>query len=295
MTGSLVRYIHEDGFFKAAVVESTAVGQAAFARLAMPPTATYLLTKVMTGALLLASNIKSEGTLLLKLEGASSETLVQAEANTLGEVRGTASGIDDSFQPGDRGLFQRNLYPGRLSQVRRTRNQPKAYTSVVDLVPGELAQNLAHYLLQSEQIPSAVQLGANLDEARGIAGAGGILLQAMPGAPDPLRIILEDRIANMPALGELFNAGLGHERIADRLFDGMPFKRLSSTDVRFHCRCSRKRMMKVIASLPEDELRAMRQENKAQTITCSFCNRTYTCQPTDLDAMIEAKRGYATD
>lgn len=291
MTDFLKRYLHDGGDFKAAVVETTGVGRDFFAKTQPSPIGLQLLVQGMTGGLLLANGLKGEGSLLMVAKGNGPGEALTVEANTAGHVRGTMTQPHIHIQPEPGlGLFQQVIGPGTLSVTRRTQKTPRGYQSVVDLVEGELSLNLANYLLNSDQVHSAIQLGSLLDPNLGIAGAGGILIQAMPNANENVLFILEQRLGELPSLGELFTSPDAHQKITGHLFDGLEVSEVDTSQVTFSCPCSRQRMIQLLAALPIEELNAMRDENEPQSVTCHFCNQTFSISVEDLDVLIGAHR-----
>ncbi|CAM2007668.1 Hsp33 family molecular chaperone HslO [Acanthopleuribacter pedis] len=275
MTEKIRRYMHEDGTFKVVLVESTLIGRAAYDRLACSPITLTLLTQAMTGALLLISDLKVETTTQLKFEGDGPMGYLVAEANSLGEVRGTAKDPATAFDPKpDVGLFQQAVGNGLLQVTRRIKGVDDLYNSVVH-IEGEVAQTLSRYFLDSQQIPTGIRLGCKLDPEIGVKGAGGLMIQAMPGANENLLFVLENRLMELGDLGELFAAGNGEEAIMDFLFEDMPIKHLADTETRFHCGCSMERMVRVVAALPKDELEDLAKDPAGITINCNFCRTPF--------------------
>lgn len=289
MTEHIKRYMHEDGSFKVVLVESTQVGRDAYQRLACSPIALSLLTQAMTGALLLISDLKIETTTQLKFEGDGPLGSLIAEANSLGEVRGTANHLAIDFDPrAGQGLFQQAVGNGTLQVSRRIKGFDELYNSVVG-IEGEIAQTLSRYFLDSQQIPTGIRLGCQLDAEVGVLGAGGIMIQAMPGANENLLFILENRLMEIGDLGAYFAKPNGDEAIMDFLFEAMPIKRLADTEVRFHCGCSLERMEQVLAGLPKHELAELAQDPAGITISCNFCHHPYQIASDTLQAMSEAQ------
>ncbi len=289
MTEHIKRYMHEDGTFKIVLVESTHIGRDAYQRLACSPIALSLLTQAMTGALLLISDLKMETTTQLKFEGDGPLGTLIAEANSLGEVRGTAKDLAINFDPlADQGLFQQAIGNGMLQVSRRIKGFDELYNSVV-AIEGEIAQTLSRYFVDSQQIPTGIRLGCLLDAEVGVKGAGGIMIQAMPGANENLLFILENRLMEIGDLGAYFAKPNGCEEIMDFLFENMPIKHLADTEVRFHCGCSQARMERVLAGLPKHELAELAQDPAGITISCNFCHHPYQIPSNTLKSMSEEK------
>jgi len=284
------RLIHEGGEFKAVIVDATEIGRAYFRGAQPSPIALQLVTQAMTGVLLLSTDLKDEGTLLMRLGGEGPMGQITVEANTDGHVRGfTQNAAVDFERVEGQGMFQTAIGAGMLKTLRRTQHMTQPYESVTELIPGEIALNMAHYLLSSNQIQSGIQLGASLHAEHGVAGAGGILIEAMPGANQNLLFIVEDRLTTMPGLGTMFAEPGGMDRISEYLFDDIAVKSLGETGVVYRCSCSRQRMLQIISTLPVSELAEMVAENKDFEINCQFCNKAWPCSTQDLSAVIEYK------
>lgn len=286
---TLKRYIHNDGQFSVAVIDATEIGKRAFRELSPAPIDLQLLTQGMAGALLLTASIKDEGTLQFQWRGNGPMEQMTVEANTAGDVRGFVGSSMNFQRDASKGLLAQAVGKGTLKVRRRIMPSAKIFESVVQLGEAEVALSLARYLLESQQIRAGIILGAKLDAETGVAGAGGVLIQALPGANDNLLFILEDRLATLPPLGEFFSCENGHERLYTHLLDDMDVKELQATETQYFCPCSRKRTLQSVAMLNLNELKEMRGEARNFEIECQFCAKSYTCSPEDLDAIIELK------
>lgn len=289
MAEFLKRYIHEEGQFGALVVQTTELARDAYRRHQCDPLATQMLAQMMTGTLLISANLKGEGSVQAKMRGGQQQHIV-AEADTLGHVRGYAElGQVEDFDPAQ-GIFDQVFGGGVMEVKRRTLPANKLFSSVVELVRGELSLQFANYLLQSDQLRAGILLGAQLDPDLMVKGAGGVMIYALPSSKDDLLFILENRLQELPPLGALFADDQGHEKIAEFLFSDVGVKALGETPIKFQCSCSQQRMLQVIHSLPATELKDLRTENKSFDINCQFCATSYTILPEDLDAILELKQ-----
>lgn len=293
MSATLRRYMHTDGQFQVFVADTTLVGQAVFQQLQCSPIAVQLLTQAMTSAALLSANIKSQGTLMLRFRGDGPVGHVTAEANTEGHLRATMGQLKLMVDHDGTDLFHNAVGKGLMTLKRRTQMTDGIYESVVELIDGEMALNLANYLLTSEQIPAAVQLSAHLDAELGVAGAGGVLIQAMPGANENLLFVLESRLQELPSLAEFFVEPDGQDRLQEELFGHIPVKATGSHKLRYFCPCDRQKMLQVIATLPSEDLQSLLDDNHDQTVNCSYCGKGYAMSPEDFAAILDMKRNPA--
>jgi molecular chaperone Hsp33 len=173
--------------------------------------------------------------------------------------------------------------------LRVERNHPawrQPYAGIVPLVTGELAQDLAHYLLESEQKPSAVALGVYLGANGEIEAAGGYLVQGLPGAPDSALESLERRVAALSRPSELLRAGASAESLLERLVGDLAACRLARIGPRFHCPCGPERVLRAVALLGRDELREIVLREESLEVRCAFCAEVHHVTPADLAPLL---------
>jgi molecular chaperone Hsp33 len=283
----LKRYIHEEGFFGAFVVGTTDIAREAYRLHQNDPRSLQLLAQLLTGSVLLTGNLKNQGSLQVSMRSNTGQ--LTAEANTQGDVRGFVELAEVPFDA-DKGLLEQCMSGGVMEVKRRTGASGQVFTSVVELVRGELSLQFANYLLQSEQLRAGVKLGAALDPDVIVKGSGGVMVYALPNCNDDLQFIMEQRLQELPSLGELFADDQGHQKVADFMFGDMPMKELGETSVAFRCDCSQKRMFQVVHSLPLNEIQKMHDESKTFQISCQFCSSEYPISQEDLAAILDLKQ-----
>jgi len=161
------------------------------------------------------------------------------------------------------------------------------YSSRVHLAHGTIAEDLAAYFLESEQIPTALTLSVVFDDHQKVAGAGGIFLQAMPGS-DPESVTLAETIlGHLAPVGQMFSKGKSVEDVVTESFSLLSPRALDQTRVAFFCRCSRERMQKHLKHL-SPEVRADLLENGPfpLEIRCHHCNSVYPFTQKDLSRVL---------
>lgn len=258
------------------------------------PTASVALGRLMTGTLLLGSSLKEYDRLTVRIDAAGDVEGLVAEALADGSVRGYARNpaadrpqrADGSFDvPGIVG-------GGMLNVVRETGFElglrPEPYVGSVPIETGEIAEDIASYLLKSEQIPSAVMLGVTLQaEEPFVRHAGGVMIQMLPTANPNIAVMIEDTILHAPNVTEAIRDGATPEDLIKLMLGVIDYEILGEKDVRFQCNCSFERAVNLIASLGKDEVRSMLAEDKGATMTCGFCNEEYRLNEDDLRSILE--------
>lgn len=163
------------------------------------------------------------------------------------------------------------------------------YHGVVQLQSSEIGDDLAYYLADSEQIPSAVGLGAALDETGRIAECGGFLVQALPGVDEKELETVMGNISSLPPLTEILRDS-GPQGLLGLIFERMQFTRLETREPFFRCGCSREKVERALFSFGHDELRDMINREKEADVTCEFCRRTYHFDSLELERIAETAK-----
>jgi molecular chaperone Hsp33 len=162
------------------------------------------------------------------------------------------------------------------------------YRSIVPLVSGEIGVDVATYLTQSAQIPSAVAVGVLVGPDASVLAAGGYLLQGMPGAETEALERLQASVERQPPPSELVRAGHGPLDILTRVLGDVPARVLDEREPRFRCRCSPDRVRGVILAMGRDEIVALIDEGAPAEAVCEFCNTAYTVSRDELGALLDS-------
>ena len=150
----------------------------------------------------------------------------------------------------------------------------------MQLVSGEIGADLAHYLRQSEQTPSAVLVGV-LTRQEGVAAAGGLIVEALPKAPENVVADLEKNLAGARDVSRVLEQG-GVAALKEACLSGFDPQPLESQGVRYHCRCSRERLLGHLLGLSEEQLEELDIGSEAAQAECGFCGEVYFFQPSEL-------------
>lgn len=268
----LIKGITHDGHFKISVVKTTEVVRTAREKHQLSLLNTVVLGKALTATMLLASELKGEERIQLRMDGSGPIGFLVAEANSVGEIRGyvqnPAAELDYSnpdTQLGD------GIGAGILTFSKVLYNEAEPRTSSIQLVQGDVNSDVAHYLAQSEQIPSALLIDVGIDQEGKVTQAGGLLIQRMPGAPDGQIDLLQERLGSFPPLDELLSDGQYIDEIMTKAVSPLKVKELTRQPVDFFCRCTRKRFMNALSMLNLDDLKDM--EGEGQEVVCQYCNK----------------------
>jgi len=286
MSDHLLRILSEDGLVRACVAQTTGLVEEIRHRQQSDPTATVAIGRLATGAALMSSLLKGSQRLALGIEGNGPLCRLQAEAEACGTVRASLKQPTANL-PLRQGQFDVAGAVGKAGflHVVKDLGLKEPYRGMVQLFSSEIAEDIAYYFTTSEQTPSSVGLGVELDLQGRVAVAGGFLLQLMPGAPDELADQLENRIRALPPTTEQLRQGASPQQLAESLLHDIPLRILGKTPLSFACHCSHQQSAALLALLGREELTALMEEQQRVTVTCEFCREVYPFAQTELIAI----------
>jgi molecular chaperone Hsp33 len=290
MNDHLIRVISDEANVRAMACLTTATVGEACSRHRTSPTASVALGRALTGGVLLGALLKGRQRVALKFEGGGPLGKIVVEADPMCLVHGYV-GNPQADLPLRDGRFDvaGALGHAGLLTVTKDLQLKSPYQGVVNLVSSEIAEDIAYYLTESEQTPSAMGLTAIPDDRGGIAVAGGFLLQSLPPANEEALDTLTARIKAMPPLARLLFDGATPKDILDRIFGDIPYEILGHQDVAFHCSCSRDRIEQALITLGLEEIRNLADRPENTVITCEFCREPYAFSPEDLRKLADER------
>lgn len=265
-----------------AAADLTDVVETARRRLDLSPVAAAALGRTLaSAALLLRLVTKTPQRLLMEIRGDGPLRQVLAETDDQGNLRGTVSPPRVDLPATPAGKLDVGAAVGcGLLRVLREHDRGR-YHSQVELVTGEIGDDVAHFLHQSEQTRSAVLVGV-LGKPRGVVGAGGVIVEVLPEAPDEVVTVLEANIAALPSgVSRLMEEG-GLSRALDLLFQGLDRRVVEERKLAYRCRCSRERLKRHLVHLSEEDRREHSLESGHIEAECLFCGETYLYPPEEL-------------
>lgn len=252
---------------------------------ASPPVSIALGRGLAAGALM-GGLLKDGQRVALKFEGNGPLQKMIIEAESDGAVRGTVANPDAVVEPLD-GSWNIPALLGRAGFLTVSRDMGhggQPYLGTVQLLSSEIGADLAFYLTESEQVPSAVGVGVALAGDGSIEQCGGFLLQALPKA-DPAEITaLMNRLATLPPLSTILAQG-GTELLLATIMGEIPYTRLETGKLFFRCGCSREKVERALYSLGGEELAEMRAQDGFAEVRCEFCRLTYHFDATELQQL----------
>ena len=295
----LVQEINGDGkpsgdAVRGAILQSTRLTNEMRAAHELGILESLILGQSYIGALLMTRSLKGQGRLTLDIGCAGPVKGLSVEANAAGEVRGylkvSPIPVDTPLESFNTSSF---FGPGILTVKRYPDGSNQAFTGNIDLQHGTIARDIANYYLVSEQTRTSVSVSVKFDSAGRITGAGGLFIEALPGASNALIRMLEERINEMGSLGEHFSHQLDGKQLADEYFGsiaGHTVSYMESIPVRFACACSRERFMSFIGSVKLEELEDMTKNGPFPVVTiCHNCNSRYEFSRGEMEELLRRR------
>lgn len=283
----LIRTLTTDASVSVRVLSATNLVREAVLRHSTSPMATVALGRALMGGLLLATEGQDGEHVQLQLRGRGPLGTITVTADSEGAVRGYVQHPNIPL-PLRGENFETSEAIG-LGQLAIERNHPswkRPYSGIVPIVTGEIAKDLATYLLESEQKPSAVALGIFVGSAGEVEAAGGYLIQGLPGADDHVLAQLEQHVAETPNPSELLRDGASADAILERLLGGSPRDAVDRLAPRFHCPCTVDRVKRAASLLGREEIREIIDAGEDLEVRCAFCASVYRLTPSQLGGML---------
>ena len=290
MKDYLVRGMSMDGFVKVVAIRSTELVRRGTQIQDTTPNATAAFGRALTAASMMGNMQKVEnGSMTLQIRGGGPIGTITVVSDPEGNVRGC---VTEPHVP----LVEK--FPGKLDvgatvgtdgtlTVIRDLQMKEPYIGSVQLISGEIGDDVTAYFVQSEQTPTACALGVLVDRDQSVKVAGGYLLQLLPGAPDDVIDRLEAGIQRAGAVTKMLEAGLTPEDILGQVCGDLGVVFMETTEVSYKCYCSRERVESALISLGKQELTEIAEEGKPFPVECQFCDTVYDFTPDDIRELIK--------
>ena len=287
----IIRATAGDGFIKMAVIDARDTVERARAIHDLSPTASAALGRSLCAASLMGQAQKEEkATLTIRINGGGPIGSVVAVSDCDGNVRGYVDepGLDLPLRSDGKLNVGGAVGRDGMLTVSRDLGMREPYIGSVELLSGEIAEDVTRYLTESEQVPSACALGVLVDTDLSIKAAGGFIVQLMPGAEMEMIEKLEDNIFMMDQLTTILDED-GVDELFAQVLKGFEYHIVGQYPVEYRCYCSRERVEEAISCIEKDELLDMAADGKDVSVSCQFCDAVYTFSPEELKNLAEKK------
>lgn len=290
MTDQLVRAMTRDGFVKITAVSTTELTGRAREIHHTTAVATAALGRVLAATSMIGNMQKiDQGSVTLIIKGGGPLGTLLATADPEGNVRGYVENPQIDLMEKYQGKLDVGAAVGADGTLTLIRDlhMKDPYVGTVQLLGGEIAEDVAAYFVESEQVPTVCALGVLLNRDQTVDVAGGYLLQLLPGAPDCLIDQLEASVAKAGSVSGMMKNGLGPAEIIETLLGKDEVEILEITPISYKCYCSRERVASTIISLGAKEMQDIIDEGQDIHVDCQFCDTVYTFTPADIQALLD--------
>lgn len=286
----IYRAVTEDGFAKISVIYGRDMVQKSRELHNTSPVATAALGRTLLAASIFGDLLKEEdASVTLRINGGGPIGSIIAVSDSQGNVRGYAENPFTDLPVRGDGKLDVGGAVGKNGTITVSRDLglKEPYIGSSQLVSGEIAEDVALYFVESEQVGAACGLGVLVDTDLSVKCAGGFLVQLLPGAPDHLIDTIEENIA---AMGQVTNVLEEHgpEGLVYGVLKNLEPRILSENTVEYRCTCSRERVSRALASMGKENLEELRDSGEVTEVCCHFCGSVYHFSPEDAAALLES-------
>ena len=290
MSDYIVRGMTMDGYVKAVAIRSTELVRRGAQIQGTTPNATAAFGRALTAASMMGNMQKVDnGSMTLQIKGGGPIGTIVCVSDAVGNVRGYVTAPNVPLQ---------EKYPGKLDvgatvgtdgtlTVIRDLQMKEPYIGSIELISGEIGDDVTAYFAQSEQTPTACALGVLVDTDTSVKVAGGYLLQLLPDAPEETIATLEAGIRRAGAVTPMLEQGMTPEDILGVVCGDLGVVFMETTEVSYKCYCSRERVTAALISLGKKELQEIAQEGKTFPVECQFCDTVYEFTPAEIEKLVD--------
>ena len=289
MRDEIVRAITADGLVKAAAITGRDLVERARNIHTLLPVATAALGRTLMAASLMGDAMKIDGSsLTLQIKGGGPLGTILAVSDEAGNVRGYVQNPHVELMekaPGKLDVGRAVGETGSLTVIKDL-GMKEPYVGTIDLLSGEIADDIAAYFVESEQIPTACALGVLVGTDQSVTSAGGYLIQLLPGAGEDIITKIEAGVQRVGSVSHALEGGLDGASLLRAVLSDFDLEILETHPVEYRCYCSRDRVTRALISMGREELSSLIQEQGQAELTCQFCDQIYRYSKEELEEIL---------
>ena len=284
----IVRVIAKDAPVKAMAISARDTVERARAIHNCWPVASAALGRLLMAASMMGAAMKEEeGAVTLRIKGGGPLGSLTAVSDSRGNVRGYVQNPAVDVPRKAKGKLDVGAAVGADGDltVIRDLGLKEPYIGSVQLVGGEIAEDVAAYFVESEQIPTACALGVLIAPDQAVQAAGGYLIQLLPGADEAVVSAVERGVSKLGSVSARLDSGMEPLGLLREVLGGFELEVLETSPIAYRCYCTRDRVSRALISLGTDELDSLIKEQGGAELTCQFCDKVYRFGAEELRAL----------
>ncbi len=285
----IIRMIAKDAPVKATAISGRNLVERARQIHTLLPVATAALGRTLLAASMIGDTLKEQkGAVTLRIQGGGPLGTVLAASDSEGNVRGYVQNPHVSLmekEPGKLDVGGAVGQDGTLTVIKDL-GLKDPYVGTIGLFSGEIADDIAMYFVESEQIPTACALGVLVGVDQSVTAAGGYLIQLMPGADESVITEIEQGIQRLGPVSRALEQGKTAQTLLLEILSAFQMEVLETHPVEYRCDCSRERVTKALISMGPEELKSMIEEQHGAELTCQFCDAVYQFSQEQLEQLL---------
>ncbi len=289
MADQIIRMLAKDAPVKASAITGVELVEHARQIHKTLPIGTAALGRTLMACSMMGNQLKEDkGAVTLRIKGDGPLGGITAVSDSAGNVRGYVvdGTVDLPLKPNGKldvgGAVGEN---GSITVIKDL-GLREPYVGTVALVSGEIADDVAAYFVESEQIPTACALGVLVNTDQSVLCAGGYLIQLLPGAGDGIIGQIERGVARVGAVTDALRGGMDAEGLLREVLRDFDMEVVERADVEYRCYCSHERVTRALISMGRKELEELIEEQGRAELTCQFCDKVYEYDREELESLL---------
>lgn len=276
MQDYMIRVLTKNKQIRALAVRSTNLVNKAQKLHKTSPVATAALGRALSAVAIMISLEKSSKKIGLRILGDGPLNRVIAEADTEGNIRGYVGNPKIDFILNDQNKLdvKKAIGKGEL-YVRKMMGLKEPYESKIELVSGEIGEDLTYYYTQSEQVPTSVGLGVLVDTDLSVKAAGGFIIQLLPETPEETIKQLENNLKNIDSVSRVIEKGKSPEELLDIVLEGFDYDITQINEIAYICNCDKEKGLEIVNTLSTEDIKKSLDQDGYVEVTCHYCNSKY--------------------
>ena len=291
MSDHIIRAITADGSVKAVAITGRDLVERARTIHTLLPVATAALGRTLLAASMMGDMLKEDnGALTLQIKGGGPLGTILAVSDCGGNVRGYVQDPHVELMekvPGKLDVGAAVGTDGSLTVIKDL-GLKEPYIGSIGLFSGEIADDIAMYFVESEQIPTACALGVLVDRDQSVLAAGGYLIQLLPGAEEGLIDKIEAGVRRVGSVSHALSRGLDAQGLLEEVLSDFQLEVLETHPVEYRCSCSRERVSRALISMGREELSSLIAEQGQADLSCQFCDKVYHFSKEELEGLLSS-------